>query len=252
MNIVDIGKPSSWPGQVCDIIDSAIARAPEPDWRDYPFDNLGLPEFERDEYQLRRALRNYRITGYHATRLLPHEVTNIKTIGLEILTECLRQRKARDARKRYPQAFDEDPRASDLLMSGPNNWQGTAEVRLGSCHFVAPFILFESDDAYGLVNVLDTWGGETLGWRKAGRGSGHTLRYLTRKGIPAIIEVAVRVSTVNTWNPLLPAFAGALKQVPGNYWSEWTTTETVPPEFVLDIITIASDRWPQGLQCYRE
>ena len=101
------------------------------------------------------------------------------------------------------------------------------------------------------MNVLDTWGGETLGWLKGGRGSSAASQHLTRLSEPAIVEIAARVATLNTYTPLLPAFAGSLEQVQGSYWHQWRTTESIPPQFVLDVLTIRSNRWPPALDEYR-
>jgi hypothetical protein len=249
--IVDIGDPGSWPDAVVNIVASTVERSPEPNWREYPFDNLGWSDFEMEERQLRHELHEHRIIGYHATRLLTHEISNIRQhAGLQILTETLRQQKIIDAIGQYPEAFAEDPDGSLLLKSGPNDWQGSADVRLGSIDFVAPFILFDHD-ARGLMNIFDTWGGETLGWLRKGRGSSFASRRLTEASEPAIIELAAKVATVNTYTPFLPAFAGALEAVPGSYWHQWRTTESIPPEFILDILTIRSDRWPAALDEYR-
>jgi hypothetical protein len=106
-------------------------------------------------------------------------------------------------------------------------------------------------DARGLMNIFDTWGGETLGWFKGGRGSSVPSQRLTQLSEPAIVEIASRVATLNTYTALLPAFAGSLEQVSGSYWHQWRTTESIPPKFVLDILTVGSDRWPPALAEYR-
>ncbi len=216
-----------------------------------PFDELGWADFETEERLLRSELQPHRLVGYHATRLLPHEIEDVRDrAGLQILTEDLRRRKVAEAIKRFPAAFPDDPDGSVLLQSGPNDWQGTADVRLGSIDFVAPFILFDHDAA-GLMNIFDTWGGETLGWLRSGSGSSHASAVLTSESKPAIIEIAARAATVNTYTPFLPAFAGALEGVPGSYWHQWRTSESVPPHFVIDIITVDSPRWPETLSVYR-
>jgi len=250
MAIVDIDRPGSWTADVLEIVERAIDRAPEPEWREDPFDHFGW-EFDSEEIELRHEMRNDRLVGYHATRLLPHEIASIRSLtGLEVLTEELRLRKVIEAEDRYPEAFSDDPNGTVLMRSGPNDWQGTADVRLGSIDFVAPFRLFELH-AGGLMNLLDTWGGETLGWTRGGRGENAALVTLTDHSEPSIVEFAARVPTLNTYTPLLPAFAGALEQVSGDYTHQWRTSESIPPEFVLDILTPDSGRWPDSLDEYR-
>lgn len=249
--IVDIGRPESWPTTVHEIVVSAVRRAPEPAWREYPFDNIGFADFEGEEHQLRLELQSHRIVGYHATRLLPHEIEEVRTrSGLNVLTEDLRHRKVAGAIELFPSAFVTDPDGSALLGAGPNNWQGTADGRLGSIDFVAPFIMFDHD-ARGLMNMLDTWGGETLGWLANGTPADQASAALTALSQPAIVEIAVNAATVNTYTPLLPAFAGTLEHIHGRYWHQWRTSESVPPQFVLDVITIDSPRWPESLAEYR-
>ena len=116
--------------------------------------------------------------------------------------------------------------------------------------FVAPYALFDLHP-WGLANLFDTWGGETLGWLNNGRRSSSLLQRLTMESEPAIIEIAVRVDGLNL-TPLLPAFAGRHYEVAGDYTHGWRTTESIPSEFVLDIITPASDRWPDALDEYRQ
>lgn len=111
--------------------------------------------------------------------------------------------------------------------------------------------LVEQSGTRGLMNILDTWGGETLGWLREGRGSSFASQHLTEASEPAIVEFAARVPTLNTHTPLLPAFAGASEKVSGSYWHQWRTSESIPPEFVLDVLTIRSNRWPPALDEYR-
>lgn len=249
---VDIDDPDSWPSEVARLVSDVVEGLTDPGWRDYPYDHLGWSDYEEEERRLRGLLADHRLVGYHATRLLPHEIAQIREVtGLEVLSEELRQRKVSEARINHPDAFPgDDPDGTMLLRSGPNDWQGTADVRLGYLDFVAPFTMFDHD-ARGLMNILDTWGGETLGWlTKEGGPNAISLR-LTALSEPAIVELAARVPTLNL-TPLLPAFAGRLGEVPGSYWHQWRTTETIPPRYVLDIITPGSERWPATLDLYRK
>lgn len=249
--VVDIDNPESWPLKVMQLVGRVVEGLTDPKWRDYPFDHLGWADFEKEERQLRELLSECRLVGYHASRLLPHEIALIREVtGLEILTDELRLRKVSDARRYYPDAFaGDDPDGAELLRSGPNEWQGTADVRLGYLDFVAPFTMFHHD-AWGLMNLLDTWGGETLGWLAGGKGSSHLSHRLTALSEPAIIELTARVPTLNL-TPLLPSFAGRAGEVPGSYWHQWRTTQTIPTRYVLDIITPVSQRWPPALERYR-
>ena len=250
--VVDIDDPDSWPPEVTRLVKSVVEGMTDPDWRDYPYDHLGWAHFEEEEWHLRELLTDCRLVGYHAARLLPHEIAQIREVtDLEVLTEELRLRKVSEARSHHPDAFaGDDPDGALLLRSGPNDWQGTADVRLGYLDFVAPFTMFDHD-ARGLMNLLDTWGGETLGWLRREMRPNPISMKLTVLSEPTIIELAARVPTLNL-TPLLPAFAGRLEEVPGSYWHQWRTTETIPPRYVLDIITPASARWPTTLDRYRK
>ncbi len=245
--IVDIGQPGTWPDAVIEIVDNVVEHAPEPDWREYPFEQFNLSDFREEEHQLYLELSEYRIVGYHATRLLPHEISNISNLtGLQVLTESLRQEKVRQAIEHFPDAFTHDHDGEILLTSGPNPWQGFANSRLDSIDFVAPFIMFDHD-ACGLFNMFDTWGGETF----YSPSSSFTSLYLTKASEPAIVEIAARVPTLENGKSLLPAFAGVYADIAGRYWGQWRTLESISPEFVIEVITTQSNRWPPALHEYR-
>jgi len=101
------------------------------------------------------------------------------------------------------------------------------------------------------MNLLDTWGGETLGWLADESTAERASAVLTASSHPVIVEIAVNVATLNTYTPLLPVFAGSLESIGGRYWHQWRTNESVPPQFVLDVITTDSLRWPNALAHYR-
>ena len=74
------------------------------EWRDPQ-----LISVEQSGAGLRDLLAEYRLVGYHGTRLLPHEMTDIREVtGLEILTEDLGQREVEGVRRHCPGAFDGD------------------------------------------------------------------------------------------------------------------------------------------------
>jgi hypothetical protein len=249
-SLVDIDDPSFWPAEVVDTVEDAIERATEDNWREEPFECFSSAAFEGHEEMLRSLLSDYRLVGYHAARLLPHEVTDIRDVnGLQVLTDELRQTKVEEARSHFPKAFDGHESGAVLLASGPNAWQGTSEYRLGYIFFVAPFALFRAD-ARGLMNLMDTWGGETLGWLnvEAAKPLSHALIVASE---PAIVEFCPRIPTLGP-KSLLPAFVGSLAVVPGKYWLSLDTTESVPAEYVLDVMTPASSRWPTSLDEYKD
>lgn len=249
--VVDISNHESWGTGILSMIDGVLGQLEDTGWGEYPSDDLRGSNFDLEEQALRELLADSRLLSYHATRLLAHEADEIQhRSGLEILTEDLRARKILGAREHHPEAFDAtDPAGSVLLRSGPNHWQGSADVRIGTIHFVAPYVAFDHQP-HGFTNLLDTWGGETLGWLKGGRGSSRVSRRLTELSTPAIVEMAPRVSTLNTWRWLLPVFIGSRGAAPGKRWSEWFTTESVPAAFVFDVITPEAERWPDTLRKY--
>ena len=204
--IVDIDDLESWPPEVTRLVESVIEAVTDPDWRDFPYDHLGWTHFEAEEWQLRELLNHCRLVGYHATRLLPHEIDQIREVtGLAVLTEKLRVRKVSQARGHHPDAFaGDDPNGDALLRSGPHDWHGTADVRLGYLDFVAPFTMFDHD-ARGLMNLLNTWGGETLGWIADGKTSSTTLQKLTALSKPAIVKIAAHVEAfLDEYNRIRP------------------------------------------------
>ncbi|NOX24470.1 MAG: hypothetical protein GXP36_15455 [Actinobacteria bacterium] len=157
--IVDIDDLESWPPEVTRLVENVIKGMTDPDWRSHPHDHLRWSQ-EAEERELRTLLNDCRLVGYHVTRLLPHEIEQVRKVtGLEVLTDELRHRKVSEARSHHPDAFaGHDPDDAALIRSGPNDWQETADVRLGYLDFIAPFTMFDHD-ARGLMNLLDTWGG---------------------------------------------------------------------------------------------
>ena len=133
-------------------------------------------------------------------------------------------------------------------MSGPNNWQGTADVRTGFINFIVPSPLF-SNDARILVSYLRRWGGETLGWSAGGK-STPLLGRLTKMSEPVIVRVGAGISTLDAI-ALLPAFIGRFAGVPDRHLRWRTTTESIPAAFTFDIITTASPLWPTTLDKYK-
>ncbi|MEX2323897.1 MAG: hypothetical protein WEA29_09040 [Acidimicrobiia bacterium] len=243
--IVDIDSVDSWPPLVLELIDRVIDSLVGDDWLRYPRDHFRTGDFEEEERLLREALSSHRLLAHHAARLLQHEIDDIQeSSGLRVLTEDLRLAKVQSALEHYPELAALDPGGTKILSDGPNSWQGTAGGRIGTIDFVAPFSIFEHQ-TWGFWNLFDTWGGETLGWLKDGRESSELLMRLTEASKPVIVEFGARVATLNTYKMLLPAFVGSRGSA-DDYWGQWRTNESIPPDWVGELITPDSPRWPDG------
>lgn len=163
--MIDLASPATWPRDVHDAV-SAVAdevRDQQEVRPDFPACDLRLHDYEFAgvaEERVRRAIGDRLLQAYHATRLLPHEEAMIRSEGLLVLSDDLRDRKLAEAVNAHPDLIDE--RGADLLRrSGPLTWGGG--VRRGLAWVVAPFYITE-DDVSGLRPLMERWGGEAIGW----------------------------------------------------------------------------------------
>ena len=246
---IDLGQQGSWPIGVRALVDELAATA-----RRWPEGQSGRSACdlaiadarfrETAERRVRDALSGDLILAYQATRLLPHEVDDIRDTGLLPLSEDLRRRKVYRAAANYPQLISSGE-SEWMLASGPLTCQhGTADVRLGVICVVAPICAFIWD-AGGLEPLLAQWGGESIYWQD---GPAPALERLTAVSVPSIIEVAIPSEVMHGSGLLWPVMVGAVLELESP-WREWHVRCSVPPASVIDIIQPGGERWPSGLSC---
>ena len=93
MSFVDVEHRESWPRGVEELVGAVVGRIRPESRTEWPFDYIGY-QFESEERDLRTLLSDTRLVGYHASRLLPHEIDDVLNgAGLRVLTEGLRSAK---------------------------------------------------------------------------------------------------------------------------------------------------------------
>jgi hypothetical protein len=257
-DVIDLGNPATWPESTrtfLEEISSEVAGWREVDAEtaatdlsqlalEHPSD-LFDPNAEDVESRFRETMGDRLVLAYHATRLLPHEFTWIRSHGLEVLSWELVERKLLAAAKRYPEILSKDG-VHLLMASGPVKWQ--TRDRLGGLYMVAPFSSF-SRNVYGFRPLLGRWGGEAISWteddRSEMRPAGEIVDALSVASSPAIVEFAVSPSTA-TYRDFWPLAVGVLLGLDGAS-GEWRCERSIPADDVYSIIAPSDDRWPPEL-----
>jgi len=195
----------------------------------------------------RHRLGDRRVALYHATRLLPHEVTGIRQDGLLTLSEGRRDARLDAVIARYGDRIGTE-RLEGLRRSGPLTW-GTSHrnARLGVLYAVTPLKDAFAGAGGGMTVFLENWGGEAFYW------AGHTdetiaqtIAALTQASQATIVEVAVPASWLNAYRNLWQVFVGQLEGCVSP-WHEFRITENIPPQQVLELRHETSARWPRAV-----
>ncbi|HET8984933.1 MAG TPA: hypothetical protein VFN03_04140 [Trueperaceae bacterium] len=145
--LVDIADPSTWPAEVSGLVDELVDEVRVTDGFHPEIPACDLPSLvgynAEFEGRLRERLGEHGIAMYHGSRLLPHELDELKVTGLQPLSQGLRCWRARGAHRHHSDLLTADD-AELLLANGPLRWQGSA-VRLGQVFLVAPFAVVADD-----------------------------------------------------------------------------------------------------------
>lgn len=175
--MIYIDSPETWPAEVrreADRMAELLAGT-----TCYTGD-LRLPEHYDDEF--RRLLAGHQLRAYHATRLLPHEIEDVRSGGLRRLTRDLVAQRLQglQASGLVTDAEVEELRSHTVFAL--DNY----ENRQGQICFVLGNNSFSEADMYRL---LETWGGEAIFW---GVGCDHPLRERLRSvGEPVVVAVGL-------------------------------------------------------------
>lgn len=155
-----------------------------------------------EEAGFRQTLGPCKVRAFHCTRLLPHEIADIRTNGLRLLTEDL-------VRDRITAAIAHEalPTAAQTAAEQGNVY--AVQDPLGrenqTCVVVGRSI-FDSD-AGGLAGFLTYWGGEAI------RGGPADVAALAHIGIPSIVDVRIDMTRPlddpYSHPPLANVFVGA-------------------------------------------
>ena len=176
---------------------------------------------------------------YHGTRLLPHELDELKVTGLQPLSQGLRSRRARGALQHHSDLLTADD-AELLLANGPLRWQGSA-VRLGLLFLVAPLAVVADD---GMSRLISMWGGESLYWHHEtadGLRCQEAIKRLTAVSIPSVVCIGPRASDLSDRKDLWPQFVGVRSNL--EHGNEWTTHSSVTHLNIVDVLQPGHPLW---------
>lgn len=149
--IIDIDRPDTWPAAVRE---ETARMAEQLVGTTKHTGDLELPNGYDDEF--RQLLAGHRLRAYHATRLLPHEIHDVRDRGLDVLTVDL-----------------VDRRLTGLHASGVVTDDDLEDLRASTVFALDEYqnrhnqiCLFLGQDSFshqgGLWRLLETWGGEAI------------------------------------------------------------------------------------------
>lgn len=234
--LVDIADPPTWPAEVSDLVDELVDEVRATDGFHPEIPACDLPSLvgynAEFEGRLRERLGEHGIAMYHGTRLLPHELEELRVTGLQPLSQGLRSRRVRGAHQHHSDLLTADD-AEFLLANGPLRWQGSA-VRLGLLFLVAPLAVVADD---GMSRLISTWGGESLYWHDEtadGLRCQEAIKRLTAVSIPSVVCVGPRASDLSDLKDLWPQFVGVRSNL--EHGNEWTTHSSVTHLNIVDVL----------------
>jgi hypothetical protein len=184
-----------------------------------------------------KTCSHVKVACFHATRLLEHEIENIRAQGLLVLDDDLRRRKLQLAIGHYPDLLT-DADAELIFSTGPHSYQHGA-VRDGSVCFVTPLVAVEED---GLSYLYGQWGGEAIAMTSS-PASEVVLGRLDERAVAAIIEFDLALGAFASYRS--PWFIPVgMKLGLRRPWGEARTYDPVPAEDVKRIWTSRDPDWP--------
>jgi hypothetical protein len=198
----------------------------------------------------RRTTVSSNLLGRHATRLMEHEVEQIKQSGLELLSVELLQRRLAAAQNVGALTAQQVTRLRGRHQAGDDNRSGMTAF----CFTRAQF-----KDQTAIERLFRSWGGEALyNSHEDDKETGPLLRSL---GSPCIVVAALRVADVNTYRDIGErlmnvwcARRGIITEL-GPEFNGRVRTRT-PAENIIKIIRFDDqeflaltrhDRWPEPL-----
>ncbi|MFI6055463.1 hypothetical protein ACIBCO_35925 [Streptomyces violascens] len=202
---IDIDHSQTWPAPVIDIIDRITAMAPDPPpvFQDLPHHI----DFTGCDPWLRKSLAGRQLRVFHATRLLKHEVDDIRASGLRPLTEQLiHDRQDQALGLGYITADEHEALREASLFRLPQPKQMALDLSERVCFASTRYPL----RAHRLSSQLSNWGGEaqynSAAWEQIERPQAKTL------GRPAVVVALIdgcdpELAHVST--DLVVAFVGA-------------------------------------------
>lgn len=246
MDVLDINAPPTWPSNVRGAAERT--RAVFDAWFN---DGAGRSAklFDAACVSLAMALQPHALKGWHLSRLLPHEVDEVKRSGLAPLSVELIERKIRNAISLG--VFDDRIGASLLSRHQAHQGNRSAKIWFGFNNEIPGQRAAEA--------LLRYWGGEALYWaHQADSEVGTVIRSV---GTPVLIDAAVPVQFLANSYGLVEAVARSDLAHAGlhpmdEYGFEHYATQCVPGEMIKGVTQhpeaefirrVRSDRWSPPL-----
>ena len=235
---LDLGDPATWTEQCRDFIDGAIVELDRCDgsWRSVSPSDLGysLSHVDR-QYEIEDELRldviaDELIVLNHFTRLLPHQIEEIREHGMRPLTQERHEQRQRTASVVTGIDVQE-------ALDRPSRWYQHRDHQLWA---VAPLHPAAIEAGDGLTCFLDSYGGEAS---YQGRRDDEAVESLTSESVPRIVQFSAPPSAMNTYGAIWKVLA-AQRAGNRNAWHEWYVNEAIPGHRVLDLLHPNHAKWP--------
>jgi hypothetical protein len=220
-NLIDPDDTLTWPNDLAAFVKSIAGKVSQDD---------GSFHLNENDTLCRLINSNF-IVAYHATRLLAHEITEIKANGLNMLTKDLVTRKIEGA---VTHGYMDRITGNELLADSTLWSEPSAHRANQICLFAGKSVL-DQREGRSIINFLDIWGGESINFTKMGTKHKSLLKGI---GIPAIVKVKLVVdpeSNIVLQPNLCHVFAGTFLERPvsaGIYWEKGD----IPSDWIIDVM----------------
>lgn len=233
-DVVDLCRPRTWPSHVTRAVRGSLSNV-ELDGDVAYYDELDLPVESRAE--ILGALQGLRIVCYHATRLMQHEVEDIRSGGLRPLSPELVQQRLQEAVRRGALSTEV---AEELIA--PTLVNAADASREGSVWFTA-----SRDDIQQTPNLWRMyryWGGEVMRHHLREGDRLHAL--LGQVGQAAVVLAAIESDQLNHYSNNVDLARGLLAVRLGLEPNATVAVAEVLPTNILSVVCKGSADW-EGL-----
>lgn len=221
---IDVERPSTWPAALGEVV---AAVAPRYAGTQFAGD-IWLTDHEAAAIE--DELAGLDVVGYHASRLLEHELEAIAREGMPLLDRAFLERKVASARDRGHLTEKE----ARILLAEHAALDNRTMNRAGKVCAVVPRGSLDSDPG-GVAQLLAYWGGEALYWAHEKSALGPTLR---RIGCPAVVAVRIpAVRGADYWSKDVPALLVGVAVGAEEVLAEVHVRTAVPPTAVVAVWT---------------
>ncbi|WOQ17582.1 hypothetical protein [Raineyella sp. W15-4] len=202
MNPVNPDDVSTWPARLLEVVQAIAVQVPPGTFGS----DVTVPI---NDSQFVRLMDERPLLAYHATRLLPHELEDIRSRGLHSLSLQHVERRLEDAVGADVFSASEADRLRRNgvhLRHAPGERDGRVCAVVGLSSF--------SEDVNGIRPLLSTWGGEAIYW-----GASEVDRpKLSAVGTPSIVVVSLSLERARffAFPQLIQVFVAHLARLEGH------------------------------------